>query len=58
MDEQDDGGSGEGSAHADVVQSAVDAQGEFAVGVDAVVTYAVVVFAAAVGARGGFWRAW
>ncbi len=36
LDEHPDGGSGEGSAHPDVVQAAVDAQGELAVGVDAV----------------------
>jgi hypothetical protein len=36
LDEHPDGGSGEGSAHADVVESAVDSQGELAVGVDAV----------------------
>ena len=36
LDEHPDGGPGEGSAHADVVQAAVDAQGELAVGVDAV----------------------
>ena len=54
VDEQGDGGSGEGSAHADVVQFPVDAQGELAVFVDAVVSDAVVGVAAAVGGGDGF----
>jgi hypothetical protein len=37
VDEQQDGGSGVGSADADVVEAAVDPQGDLAVGVDAVV---------------------
>ena len=53
LDEFQDGGSGEGSAHADVVESAVDAQGEFAVGVDSVGQHAFV-GVAVVCARGGF----
>ena len=40
-DEHDDGGSGEGSADADVVEVAVDAEGDVAGVVDAVVADAV-----------------
>lgn len=39
MDEQDDVGSGVGSSTADVVESAGDAQGDDAAGVDAIVSY-------------------
>ena len=42
MDEQQDGGSGVGSADADVVEAAVDPQGDLGVGVDAVVPDPVV----------------
>ena len=42
LDEQQDGGSGVGSADTDVVEAAVDPQGDLAVGVDAVVPDAVV----------------
>lgn len=49
VDEHDDGGSGVGSSYADVVESAGDADGEFAGGVDDVAAHAVVV----VGAGGG-----
>jgi hypothetical protein len=42
VDEQQDGGSGVGSADTDVVEVAVDPQGDLAVGVDAVVPDAVV----------------
>ena len=42
VDEQDDVGSGVGPADADVVESAVNAQGDDAAGVDAVVSDACV----------------
>jgi hypothetical protein len=51
VDEQDDVGSGVGSSDADVVQSAGQAQGDHAGGVDAVVADPVV--AAALAAAGG-----
>jgi hypothetical protein len=58
VDEQQDGGSGVGSADADVVEAAVDPQGDLAVGVDAVVPDAVVgVVVTACGGR-GLGRAW
>jgi hypothetical protein len=50
-------GSGVGSADADVVESAVDAEGDDAGVVDAVVADAVVVVAGSVGGR-GFGRVW
>lgn len=49
VDEEDDGRSGVGSADADVVESAVDAQGDGAGVVDTVAAYALV----GLGARGG-----
>ena len=52
LDEQQDGGSGVGSPDTDVVEAAGDPQGEFAVGVDAVVPDAVV---GVVVRRGWFW---
>ena len=55
LDNQQDGGSGVGSADADVVESAVDAEGDDAGVVDAVVADAVVVVAGSVGGRGCFW---
>ena len=42
VDEEDDVGSGVGSSDADVVESAVEAEGDGAAGVDDVVTDAVV----------------
>ena len=42
VDEEDDLGSGVGSSDADVVESAVEAEGDRAAGVDDVVTDAVV----------------
>ncbi len=42
VDEQDVGGSGVGSSDTDVVETAVDAEGEFSVAVDAVVSDPVV----------------
>lgn len=54
VDEHEDAGSGVGSAHSDVVQFSVDAEGEFSVFVDAVVSDSVVRVAAAVGAGNGF----
>jgi hypothetical protein len=54
LGEHDDGGSGVGAADADVVEAAVVAEGDFAVGVDAVGADAVVGVGAAV-AGGGFW---
>jgi hypothetical protein len=46
VDEQQDAGSGVGSADTDVVEAAVDPQGDLAVGVDAVVPDAVVMVVA------------
>jgi hypothetical protein len=54
LDEQDDVGSGVGSADADVAESAGDAQGDAAGLVDLVASGAVVGVAAAIGAGGGF----
>ena len=53
VDEQDDVGSGVGSADADVVESAVDAEGDAAGFVDLVVADAVVGVGGAVAAGGG-----
>jgi hypothetical protein len=53
VDEYQDGGPGVGPADADVVEPAVDAQGELAVGIDAVGADAVVAVAGPV-AGGGF----
>jgi hypothetical protein len=53
LDEQDDVGSGVGSADADVAESAGDAEGDAAGFVDLVAADAVVGVGAAVGARGG-----
>jgi hypothetical protein len=58
LDQQQDGGSGVGSADADVVEAAVDPQGDLAVGVDAVAPDAVVGVVVAACGRGGFGRAW
>ena len=55
VDEQDDVGSGVGSADADVVQSAVVAQGDGAGFVDAVVTDPVVGVGVAASRRAGLW---
>jgi hypothetical protein len=52
-DEEDDGGSGVGSAQADVVEAAVVAKGDAAVGVDAVVADPMVGVGVAAGG-GGF----
>ncbi len=54
VDEQDDAGSGVGSADADVVQPAVVTQRDGAGFVDAVVADPVVGFVVLVGAGGGF----
>ncbi len=54
LDEQDDVGSGVGSADADVAESAGDAQGDAAGFVDLVVSGAVVAVGAAVAGGGGF----
>jgi hypothetical protein len=54
LDEQDDVGSGVGSADADVAESAGDAQGDAAGFVDLVVADSVVGVGAAVAAGGGF----
>jgi hypothetical protein len=56
LDEQQDGGSGVGSADTDVVEAAVDPQGDLAVGVDAVVPEVVVGVVACGGS--GLGRAW
>jgi len=53
LDEQDDGGSGVGSADADVEESASVAEGDLALVVDDVVADAVVVVELAAGDRGG-----
>src|SRR3954469_1487730 len=53
LDEQQDVGSGEGSADADVVQAAVDAQGDASGLVDLVVADSVVGVTGAAGAGGG-----
>src|SRR5688572_5506597 len=53
LDEQQDVGSGEGSADADVVQAAVDAQRDAAGLVDFVVAVSVVGVTGAAGAGGG-----
>ena len=58
VDEQDDVGSGVGSADADVVESSVDAEGDDAGVVDLVLSDAVVVVAGSVGGRGCFGRVW
>ena len=57
VDEQQDVGSGVGSADADVVQAAVDAQGDAAGLVDLVVAESVVGVAVAAGAGMAFGRA-
>jgi hypothetical protein len=54
FDELEDWGSGVLRADADVVQPAVETQGELAEGVDLVVEDSVVGLGAAVGARAGF----
>ena len=51
VDEHENAGSGVGAADADVVQAAVDAQGEGAVGVDAVGAHALVGVEALPGGR-------
>lgn len=56
--EQEDAGLGVGSADADVVEAAVDAQGDGAAGVDAVVTDPVVGVGVAAAGWGGFGRVW
>ena len=53
-DEQGDGGSGVGSADADVVQATVVAQGDYAGGIDAVGAYPLVGVGGVVRRRGGF----
>ena len=53
LDEQDDVGSGVGSADADVAESAGDAQGDGAGLVDLVVADSVVAGGGLVGVRGG-----
>jgi hypothetical protein len=59
LDEQQDRGSGVGSADADVVKAAVDPQGGLAVGVDAVAADAVVGVVVAVCVWGvALGRAW
>ena len=55
VDEQEDVGSGVGSADAYVVEFAVDAEGDDAGVVDAVLADSVVVVAGSVGGRGCFW---
>src|SRR5918992_1807746 len=54
VDEQQDGGSGVGSADAEVVEAAVDPQGDLGVGVDAVVADAGVGVVVAGWGGGGF----
>jgi hypothetical protein len=54
LDQQQDGGSDVGSADADVVEAAVDPEGDLAVGVDAVAPDAVVGVVVAACCGGGF----
>ncbi len=54
VDQDQDAGSGMGSADADVVQAAVDAEGDFPAGVDDVGTYPVVRIRGVFAGRGGF----
>jgi hypothetical protein len=51
-DEEEDGGSGVGSSDADVMKAAVVAEGDFAVGIDAVAADAVVGVVVAAGGCG------